>query len=296
MTDERFVALETVKERSSIAKGAHYRGRSSKSTVPSVDNLSKKEIRDKSGHVIFYSMDRPMSFEKFTNLGADIQKDYIQRLISVYGGDTGKISKMFGITEARVKKFREELDISSRCSASGSECLEKVWKEFLEKGDYLTKPMTWESFKKLDWYDQTQYIQFLTDTMGVTIRRISIDLFDLSYQTVLSTYLRRHSISYYQNKTGHMSEEQIERWEEWLGKKNEFVGNGSITRPEATILNLADMLRTKTIPEEPVVAQPVIFENLDITVKASSWEDLAEKIKTLPLSKHGVIRFEMEEV
>lgn len=280
MTDERFIALETVKERSSIAKGAHYRGRSSKSTVPSVDNLSKKEIRDKSGHVIFYSMDRPMSFEKFINLGADIQKDYIQRLISVYGGDTGKISKMFGITEARVKKFREELDISSRCSASGNECLEKVWKEFLEKGDYLTKPMTWESFKKLDWYDQTQYIQFLTDTMGVTIRRISIDLFDLSYQTVLSTYLRRHSISYYQNKTGHMSEEQIERWEEWLGNSGL---SKDIPKPEATIT------------AEPAVVQPVIFENLDVTVKASSWNDLAEKIKNLPLSKHGVIRFEMEE-
>ena len=163
---------------------------------------------------ISVTYDRPISFDKFLAYSNDDKKKYLQIVIDNHGGTTCRIAEMFGCTEAQIKKFRQDLDIKNPVYKYGNADIDALWKTFLTCDEFLRKPMSYDDFKALDYYDQTQYISFLVETIGVTVNNISSELFGQAKGS-LGKYLKNHNISYYHNGKGyHMSEERIIAWDE----------------------------------------------------------------------------------
>ena len=105
MTDERYAFVEDVKNRKNVARSGGKKGKSRYGCSLPVDYMTTKEKRDANSIWISVTYDRPISLDKFLAYSDDDKKKYLQTLIDKYAGDTGKIAKMFGCTEANERRY-----------------------------------------------------------------------------------------------------------------------------------------------------------------------------------------------
>ena len=199
---------------------------------------------------------------------------------------------MFGCTEAGVKKFRQDLGIKSPLYTYNDN-LNTLWNDFLTKDEFLRKPMSSDDFKALDYYDQTQYIGFLVETMGVTIDRISSELFGKA-KSSLGRYLKDHDIPYYhRGKEYRMSEEKIKAWEEWLEKDNEpeQKTDEPEKKTEETYTHV-DTPNEEIHPvEEPEEPESYAIPSMQAHFRIDSQDQIIELLSKLPKAKKGQIFF-----
>lgn len=288
MTDERYAFVEDVKNRKNVARSGGKKGKSRYGCSLPVDYMTTKEKRDANSRWISVTYDRPISFDKFLAYSDD-KKKYLQTLVDKYAGNTEKISKMFGCTEAKIKVFRQNLGVVYNIERQRDETM---WDVFLTFDEFLRKPMNSDDFKALDYYDQIQYIGFLVETMGATIERISSDLFGKA-KSSLSRYLKDHDIPYYHRERGYrMIEEKIKTWEEWLGKDDE---------PEQKTEE-QPLVPSKEVPmdthneetqavEEPEETESDVIPSMQAHFRIDSQDQIIEMLSKLPKARKGQIFF-----
>lgn len=275
MTDERYSYVEDVKNRKNVARSGGKKGKSRYGCALPVDYMTTKEKRDANSRWISVAYDRPIPFDKFLAYSDDDKKKYLQIVIDNYGGTTCRIAEMFGCTEAGVKKFRQDLDIKSPVYKFGTTNIDTLWETFLTRDEFLRKPMSYDNFKTLDWYDQVYYMNFLTEKLGAGINRISSELFCCA-QSTLEQYLNRNKISYYRKGKGYrMLDEKLNQWEEWLGKDDE---------PEQKTEE------TQTV-EEPEETEPYEIPSMQVHLRIDSQDQIIEMLSNLPKAKKGQIMF-----
>lgn len=219
MTDERYAFVEDVKNRKNLAKSGGKKGKSKYGcTLPS-DYMTTKEKRTVNSQWVSITYDRPISFDKFLAYSDEDKKIYLQKLIDTYGGDTGKIAKMFKCEESKIKVFRQNLGIQSASHNLTKLIPDPLWKTFLTLSDFLYNPVTYEDFKKMDIYDQQEHINFLQSEFNLSLRNLASLYFNIS-KTALINYINKFKISYISKKpgsAGHLTDEETKKFYNWLG-------------------------------------------------------------------------------
>jgi len=285
MTDERYAFVEDVKNRKNVARSGGKKGKSRYGCSLPVDYMTTKEKRDANSRWISVTYDRPISFDKFLAYSDDNKKQYLQNVVDNHGGTTCRIAEMFGCTEAGVKKFRQDLGIKSPLYTYNDN-LNTLWNDFLAKDEFLRKPMSYEDFKTLDWYDQTQYITFLNETMGATLAKISVELFKKA-QGTLGLYLNSHHIAYTNRGRGYrMSKEQAIAWEEWLKKDDEPE-----QKAEETYIPMDTHDKDIHTVEEPEESESYVIPSMQVHLRIDSQDQIIEILSKLPKAKEGQIMF-----
>ena len=294
MTDERYAFVEDVKNRKNVARSGGKKGKSRYGCSLPVDYMTTKEKRDANSRWISVTYDRPISFDKFLAYSDDDKKKYLQIVIDNHGGTTNRIAAMFGCTEANVKKFRQDLDIKNPVYKYVNADIDSLWEVFLTFDEFLRKPMSYEDFKALDWYDQTQYIRFLNETMGATLTKISVELFKRGPGT-LGLYLNKHHhIAYaYRGKGYHMSKEQAIAWEEWLGKDDEHEQKTEETEQKTKETYIPMDSPNEEIPtvEEPKESESYIIPSMQVHLRIDSQDQIIEMLSKLPKARKGQLFF-----
>lgn len=265
MTDEKYTFIKDVSEKKNIAKSGGKKGKSRYGCKLPSDDLSVKERRAMNSISIGLNMNRPVAYEKFLGFSDDIKKEYLQNLIDNHGGTTSRIAKLFGCTEAKIKEFRTKLGITSVRFISDED--DKKWEEFLKQNDFLRKPMNWKTFRSLDYYDQTSYINYLISTFNVTFPKIE-QMFGVSYNS-LHVYVNRHKLKTISRKNfnARMTKDELKNWMWFVGKSDEKIEG----EPKDPV----------KIPEEP-------------SNKSETPPEPIEEPKELDLHGYGLTGFSME--
>lgn len=104
---------EEVLERGKVASGArHMKGGSrSKSCHMPTDNMTAAEIRKLSSNVVIYRLGKPMNWETFTAMPADLQTEYIKKLIDRYGVTATRLAGMLGVDKETLGHKLQELKV-----------------------------------------------------------------------------------------------------------------------------------------------------------------------------------------
>lgn len=292
MTDERYSYVEDVKNRKNVARSSGKKGKSRYGCSLPVDYMTTKEKRDANSRWISITYNRPISFDKFLAYSDDDKKQYLQKVVDNHGGTTSRVAAMFGCTEARVKKFRQDLDIKNPLYTYNDN-LNTLWNDFLAKDEFLRKPMSYDNFKTLDWYDQLYYMNFLTEKLGAGINRISSELFYCA-QSTLEQYLNRNKISYYRKGKGYrMLDEKLNQWEEWLGKDDEpeQKTDEPEQKTEETYIP-KDTPNEEIHPvEEPDETESYVIPSMQVHLRIDSQDQIIEMLSKLPKARKGQIMF-----
>lgn len=312
MTNERHAFIEDVKNRKNVARSGGKKGKSRYGcTLPS-DYMSTKEKRDQNSRWISVTFNRPISYDKFLAYSDEDKKTYLQTLIDMYGGSTDRLAKMFGTTEAKIKMYRQELGVCSpihNTSSYGDFDVELIWLSFLKCDEFLRKPMDLNDFKKLDWYDQKEYIRFLTEDMGIGLTTISTKLFGFSAPGALRDYLIRKEIPYAKRKVGvKIPKENIVAFEKWLKEGIEEKEEEPVTKKidetsneEEKAIDLAEETEKKTPDLDvqgdtgnttvPEASDPIELPFMNIVMKVKDYDQIHDILRALPRAKSGSITF-----
>ena len=117
MTDEKYIFIETERERKRTARGVHnkrsHAGRGGRVKTPS-DYLSRKERDKMNGDVNTYKLNEPMSWKEFKRMPDDIQSQYLKGIISKYDPDAIAMGQMFKATAETVRRRMKELGIKPK--------------------------------------------------------------------------------------------------------------------------------------------------------------------------------------
>lgn len=122
-----------------IARSAAHRKRGSKSKKCNFlsDQYTYKQWKNMNGEVMSYQLNRPVSWRGFKALPKDIQKEYLQNLISKYNVNATVLSAMFGVMPLTVRRHISinDLGISFHVGRSMSQNQKNVWEEFLSESN-----------------------------------------------------------------------------------------------------------------------------------------------------------------
>ena len=104
---------EDVIERGKVASSARHKKGGSRSKTCSLptDSMKAAEIKRLHGNVVIYRLGKPMNWETFTAMPADLQKEYIKKLIDRYSVTNTRLAGMFGIDKETLVHKLEELKI-----------------------------------------------------------------------------------------------------------------------------------------------------------------------------------------
>lgn len=96
-------------QKKQIARSARSRKNGSKSkkcSLPS-DRLTQKQWKERCGPVLSYNLNKPMSWDDFKRLPADIQAEYITNLQNKYGVTAVNLAEMFDVQPLTVRRHVE---------------------------------------------------------------------------------------------------------------------------------------------------------------------------------------------
>lgn len=108
---------------------------------------SKREIKQLTGNVQTYSLNKPMTYEMFETLPEDLQREYLGKLYWDYQGTAQRIADMLGVTYRKANALLFDNRVRKR--PRGEKTNRKVWEAFL-RGHALVKDLIpEESVKQL---------------------------------------------------------------------------------------------------------------------------------------------------
>ena len=120
-----------VLERGKIASGARHKknGSQSKSCNMPADTMTAAEIKKLNGNVITYRLGKPMNWETFTAMPADLQEEYIRKLIARYSVTNTHLAGMLGIDKETLGYKLQELNVHNPDKRMTAEQL-TAWRKF----------------------------------------------------------------------------------------------------------------------------------------------------------------------
>lgn len=297
MTNERYAFVEDVKNRKNLAKSGGKKGKSRyKCTLPS-DYMTTKEKHAANSQWVSITYDRPISFDKFLAYSDEDKKIYLQTLIDTYGGDTGKIAKMFKCEESKIKFFRQNLGIQSASRSISNLSPDPLWETFLTFSNFLYNPISYEDFKKMDVYDQQEHINFLQSEFNLSLRNLASLYFNIS-NSALIRYINKYKICYISKKpgaAGHLNNEEIKKFYNWFGmeeiKEKEPEMKDNTSGIESIFPDVA-VPDTNKPTEQPITAEYVTeIPSMQVSLRIDSMDQIIEMVKKLPRAKQGRLYF-----
>ena len=133
MTDERFVYHQDIREKKTASRGARAKRNGSKSkkcSLPS-DTLTHTQWKRRNSEVQTYNISLKHSYEQFKNLPADLQSQYLTRLIETYNVALSEIAVSMGAKTNTLWWYTDKYKIPHP-PTTRSPRLEPAWTEFLE--------------------------------------------------------------------------------------------------------------------------------------------------------------------
>lgn len=118
-----------------LAGQAKYRKRGSKSkkcSLPS-DRLTPKQWKERCGPVVSFNFNKPMTWDNFKKLSANVQTEYITDLQKKYGVTAVDLGDMFGVRALTVRKHVDanKLNVAFPRGHAMSAARRAAWNEFL---------------------------------------------------------------------------------------------------------------------------------------------------------------------
>lgn len=126
-----------------LARQASHRKRGSKSKkcmLPS-DYLTKKQLAERNGEVVFVDLSKPTSWEDFSKYSKEVQSDYIKFLFKKYNVSQGNIADMLGVSRSAFWRYCKDFNISPIAFPRGHRMNKEqraAWQEFLGTGDLVS--------------------------------------------------------------------------------------------------------------------------------------------------------------
>ena len=135
MTDFDF----EVKSKKELARSAKYKvnGSKSKKCTLATDYMTPSQIKKMNGDTVSFNINRPMTLKEFKKIPPSAGREYIMRLVDIYGCNYTTIAQMFGCCRAACSRLlsTSPYEITfSRGSAMTRE-KRKQWELFLA-GDF----------------------------------------------------------------------------------------------------------------------------------------------------------------
>ena len=131
MTDAEFIFREDSRKKKTIGHSAAKRvGRRKGCKFPS-DYKTPKELKKMNSEVVNYNLSQPMKRAEFRRMPEDLQKQYLNRLKSLYNANDSVLGEMMGVNRQTIRIWREELGVegSPRGARPNPE-----WYSFLKYG------------------------------------------------------------------------------------------------------------------------------------------------------------------
>lgn len=110
----------------------------------STDRMTRKQWEERCGKVVTYQLGKPMGWEEFKQIPANLQKEYLLDLIHKYSATASDLARMFDITPQTVTRFcgNQEIGIEfSRGKRMPKECRVE-FEKFLSGNDDTANPVT----------------------------------------------------------------------------------------------------------------------------------------------------------
>lgn len=139
-----------VRQRKILARQSRYKKNGSKSKRCSLssDRMTDKQWRERCGDVTVYNLGKPMMWQEFKEMPADMQKEYIESLIQKYSVTASDLARMFGCRPSSVTRLCKEPEIDIEFKAGKRMTAEQRVRfgEFLScVGDVIPNPILAES-------------------------------------------------------------------------------------------------------------------------------------------------------
>lgn len=137
MKDEEFVMKEDIRERKQMAIGAKHMNRRGKGPINmGVEYKSDKEINEMHGEVKTYDLSKPISYNEFKEMPADLQGEYFRTLFEKHGATSTRIMVWWKIGSKTVTFLRRQYKVPLTASKGRDKNKEtestKAWMEFME--------------------------------------------------------------------------------------------------------------------------------------------------------------------
>ena len=129
---------QTIRERKDLANQARHKknGSKSKKCSLSTDHMTQKQIEERNGPVMTYSLGKPMVWEEFKKLPAEIQREYLQDITEKYAAPASKVSQMFGVSLTTVNRLTGKPEFGFKFKTGKRQTPEqKIAWEFFLKGE-----------------------------------------------------------------------------------------------------------------------------------------------------------------
>lgn len=143
MRDEEFVMKEDIRERKQMAIGAKHMNRRGKGPINmGVEYKSDKEINEMHGDVKSYDLSKPMSYNDFKEMPADLQGEYFRALFEKHGATSTRVMKWWKIGSKTVTFLRRQYKVPTTGGKGRDKNKEAesimAWIEFM-KGEEKTE-------------------------------------------------------------------------------------------------------------------------------------------------------------
>ena len=119
MTDSAFIQKEfrsEIRDRKSVGYSARNRicgSKSKRAAVLPSDSLTPKQWKEKNGPVTTYNLSRPMTWQVFSSMPVDLQRDYLVDLTQSHHITQVALAKIFGISSKYCSIKMNELGFAS---------------------------------------------------------------------------------------------------------------------------------------------------------------------------------------
>lgn len=103
-----------VLQKKRLARQSFHRkcGSKSRKCPMSTDRMTRKQWEERCGEIVTYELGKPMSWDQFRQMPANLQKEYLVRLVHDYSATASDLARMFGITPQTVTRFCGNPEIS----------------------------------------------------------------------------------------------------------------------------------------------------------------------------------------
>ena len=110
MTDEKYVAQQTERERKSLATAARRRKthNGKGGCTLNHERMTRKELEAMNGEVVEYNLSKPMTWKEFKGLPVNLQEAYIYQLVRKYAISANSFSKMVGVASITMSRWGKE--------------------------------------------------------------------------------------------------------------------------------------------------------------------------------------------
>ena len=135
MSDAEYLFHESIKEKKGMVNGAHHtKGKVKRNGTPRDLDVSAKEYKQKCGQVEKFSINMPMSIDKYNELPNDLQKEYLERLIGTFKMNKSIIGKMLNVTPASVATIMKIAGVKTNFKAGRvPQKTQDLWNNFFSR-------------------------------------------------------------------------------------------------------------------------------------------------------------------